>query len=105
MCSKGEVWLYQDLDVNKIRPCVVVGNRKFERDTDVVIAKITSHPPRNEYDLFLNFWKEYGIKQESSVRCSKLFTIKEENLIAKVGEITTEFDSIKLKIAKYIMED
>lgn len=103
--KKGEVWLYKDMDVEKTRPCVIVGNRKFEKDTDVVIAKITSHPPRNEYDVQLKYWEEYGIKFESTVRCSKLFTIKEELLMYKVGEIDTELDTIKLTIAKYIMED
>lgn len=105
MFLKGEVWLYQDMDVNKIRPCVIVGNRKHEKDEDVVIAKITSHLPRNEFDIALKFWKEAGIKNPSTVRCSKLFTIKESELRFKIGEIDAELDKIKLTIAKYIMED
>src|SRR5699024_7810158 len=94
--EKGEVWLYEDMDVNKIRPCVVIGNRLHAKDTDVVIAKITSHPSRNEFDIPLKYWKEYGIRDESTVRCSKLFTIKSENLKYRVGKIDTELDTIKL---------
>lgn len=103
--KKGEVWLYKDMDVEKTRPCVIVGNRMHERDSDVVIAKITSHPPRNEFDVPLKFWKEYGIRNASTVRCAKLFTIKEEDLMFKVADIDIELDSIKLAIARYIMEN
>ena len=103
--QKGEVWLYKDLDTNRIRPCVIMGNRGFITDTDWVIAKMTSHPPRNEFDVQLELWERYKLKYQSTVRCSKLFTIKEENLLHKVGFIDIELDTIKVTIAKYIMED
>lgn len=104
MASKGEVWLWYDADSNKVRPGVIVGTRKFATDDDIVLAKITGYVGRNEFDIDLKYWKEYGLKNPSTVRCSKLYTIKERDLRVKVANIDLELDRIKLTIAKYIME-
>lgn len=102
---KGEVWVYYDNDSQKLRPAVVVGNKLLETDNDIVIAKLTSHEPRNEYDIKLEKWKEYGLRNESTVRCSKLFTLKEHELKFYVAQIDEEMmEVIKQTITKYILD-
>ncbi|PEN61603.1 type II toxin-antitoxin system PemK/MazF family toxin [Bacillus wiedmannii] len=101
---KGEVWIYLDKDSGKRRPCVVVGNQLAEIDNDVVIAKITTHPSRSEFDVTLEKWQEHGLVKPSVVRCSKLFTLKGNELLFKVAKIEgEEFQIVLHKIAKYIL--
>lgn len=103
---KGEVWMYYDKDSRKRRPCVVVGNMLAAIESDVTIAKITSTlKTRNKYDVTLEYWKEHGLIKPSIVRCSKLFTVHERDLLYKVAKIEgDELEKIKRTIAEYIME-
>lgn len=102
---KGEVWIYDDRDSGKRRPAVIIGNKLYETDNDVVVAKLTTKPPRNEFEIPLMNWKSYGLKEISTVRCSKLFTLKEEELLFRVATINdgTIFE-IKSAAARYLLE-
>lgn len=102
---KGEVWIYDDRDSGKRRPAVVIGNKLFDTDNDVVVVKLTTKPPRNEYEIPLENWKAYGLKEISTVRCSKLFTLKEPELLFRVATIEDSVvDKIKETVSKYILD-
>ncbi|WP_180236341.1 type II toxin-antitoxin system PemK/MazF family toxin [Bacillus wiedmannii] len=103
---KGEVWIYFDKDSQKRRPCVVVGNKLAAIDNDVVISKLTTFPARNEFDVTLEKWQDHGLAKPSVVRCSKLFTLKGDELLFKVAHIQgDEFEKVKQTISRYILED
>ena len=103
--NKGEVWVYHDLDSDKRRPCVIVGNNPLIQDADVLVAKLTSHPPRSKFDVVVTSWKEAGLTNISCARCTKLFTLKADKLLFRVATIEG-FDllNIKVKIAEYILD-
>lgn len=104
--DKGEVWLYKDMDSEgKPRPCVIIGNNPVVSDGDVLIAKLTTHPPRSKFDVIVEQWQEAGLRDISCVRCSKLIHIKAELLMVKVAKLTP-YDLIRSKtiIAEYILD-
>jgi mRNA interferase MazF len=100
--GKGEIWMYEDQDSGKKRPCVIVGYQN-EIEFDVTIAKLTTQAPYNEYDIFLENWKEIGLIRQSTIRCSKLFTINKNSLLYKVAEIDQhQLNTILMQVIKYI---
>lgn len=103
MINIGEVWLYLDKDSEKFRPALIVKNR-MEIDNDVTFVKLSTRESRCEYDIELEKWEEYGLIRSSTVRCSKIYTIKESDLIRKVAEIPQDkMSEIKLKIVQYLI--
>lgn len=99
---KGEVWLYKDVDSNKIRPMVIVKG-ELGVELDVTYAKLTTQEPRNEFDLFIENWKEYGLNKPAVVRCSKIHTISKKKLIGKVAFLPEEeMEKIMERIKKYL---
>lgn len=103
--DKGEVWIYLDEDSGKNRPCIIIGNNPIVGDGDVLIAKLTTHPPRNKFDVVIEQWREAGLLDISCVRCSKLIHIKADLLLHRVAKITP-YDLIRTKtiIAEYILD-
>ena len=63
-------------------------------DIDVNILRVTTKIPRNEFDVQLKYWKEAGLKRPSTVRCTKINTIKPGKTMIKVGRLHPE-DLIK----------
>ena len=103
--NKGEVWVYHDLDSDKRRPCMVVGNSPLVQDADVLVAKLSTHPPRSKFDVVVNDWKKAGLMSISCVRCTKLFTLTADKLLFKVATIEGyDLINAKVKIAEYILE-
>ena len=98
----GEVWLYKDVDSNKTRPMVIVKG-ELGVELDVTFAKLTTQEPRNEFDLVIEKWKDYGLNKPSIVRCSKIHTISKKKLIGKVAKLPEEeVEKIKEKIKQYL---
>lgn len=62
----------------------------------VLIAEITSVPPKNPptyYDGFkeeIKKWQEYGLNERSFVKCKNTHQVEEDKLINKVG--TMDYD-------------
>jgi mRNA interferase MazF len=60
---------YRDRDATSTRPAVVVSCRAYNNQTDdLVIAGITSHPPRSSWDYELQDWSVAGLGLPSTVR-------------------------------------
>jgi mRNA interferase MazF len=62
---------FTDMQGRKRRPGVVLA-----RDTnDLLLARITTHPPRDSFDIPLADWFKIGLPKPSTARLLKLVTI------------------------------
>ena len=52
----------------KLRPALIFVNRGNE----VIAAPLTTHSPRNQFDVLLRAWGEAGLLQESVVRVEQV---------------------------------
>lgn len=95
----GDIWIA--FEGTKRRPVLIV-NEGFEVvDTDLEIARVTSQPPKDEYDIELKHWKEAGLNSPSVVRCSKIKIVEPENLKYKIGcVLPEELDKVHETIEK-----
>jgi mRNA interferase MazF len=71
----------------KKRPCLVL----LDLGADVLIARITSIPHTEAYDLPVRDWQQAGLLKPSTVRLARLVTI-ERNLLLKQLGVLTSFD-------------
>ena len=55
---------------------------------DYLLARITSHPPRDAWDMALSEWRVVGLPLGSTVRLSKLATVEERLIHHRVGRLT-----------------
>ena len=82
--SIGEIVLikfpFTDGGNHKKRPALVLQDT---RDNDVIVCRITSKIYETKYDLYLEDWKECGLKLPSVIRIHKIATL-EKGLIEKV---------------------
>lgn len=99
--AKGEIWIYKDQQ-GKRRPGVIVGASNTIAEIDVTVAKVTTQEPRNDFDIFIENWKEIGLNKPSVVRCSKLSTFSKEDLIFRAAVLDEEnIKKISQTIIKY----
>ena len=76
------VFPFTDLVRSSLRPSLVVldtGNG------DVVVARITSQPARDEHDIAIVDWDSAGLMGPSIVRLHKLSTIEKRSLGRRLG--------------------
>ncbi len=106
--SQGDVWIAKVKNNNpkepkpfKYRPIVVVGNEHV-LDIDIIANPITTHQPRNDYDVEITHWEETGLIGPSIVRTSKPFTITGREVTKKIGELHEEDLHYVLKKAREI---
>jgi mRNA interferase MazF len=72
---------------SKKRPCLVL----LDLGVDVLIARITSVPHVEPYDLPIRDWQQAGLLKTSTVRLARLVTIERSLLLKQLG-ILTVFD-------------
>ncbi len=77
---------FSDIQKNKRRPGVVL----LHDESDLLIARLTTHPPRDEFDLSLNHWIESGLPRASTVRLTKLATIDHRLVHHRIGRLQDE---------------
>jgi len=77
---------FSDLRTHKHRPGLVL----VRRDVDLVIARVTTHPPHDQSDVALNRWAEVGLPQASTVRLTKLATIDHRLIHHIIGRLHSE---------------
>jgi len=70
MLNAGDIgtafFAYSDFSEAKLRPAVVLSNRKFNQETQhVVLAAISSRPPDERFDLQIRGWREAGLRMPS----------------------------------------
>ncbi len=88
--KQGDVWLanvyFKDKHQFKRLPVIIVAN-EMALDIDVIIAPVTSHLPRNKYDVVLEYWEEAGLLKPSVARTSKIISIHGSELISRLGTL------------------
>ncbi len=70
---------------SKLRPALVLLD---SGDQDIVIARITSRPPRDPYDVRISDWNAAGLRSASTVRLSKVATIPRAQIIKQLGKLS-----------------
>lgn len=72
---------FSDLQTHKRRPGLVL----IGEDVDLLVARVTTRPPRDPSDVPLNRWAEIGLPRASTVRLTKLATIDHRLVHHKIG--------------------
>jgi mRNA interferase MazF len=72
---------FSDLQTRKRRPALVLAGGAV----DLLMARITTHPPREPSDVALNRWFEIGLPRASTIRLTKLVTIDHRLIHHKIG--------------------
>jgi mRNA interferase MazF len=98
MISPGEFWLadipFTNQSASKIRPVLVL----WLDAADVVVAAVTSAPPRSATDVSLTDWKSSGLRAASAVRLSRLDCLEQSLLLRRLGAVSSA-DAQRLKAA------
>jgi mRNA interferase MazF len=89
--SPGDVVLvpfpYRDMLAEKTRPAVVVSATGHNQRGDLVIAALTTQPPRSASDYGLSDWAAAGLKAPSTARML-LATVAESRVQLLVGRLS-----------------
>jgi mRNA interferase MazF len=92
----GEFWVadipFTSGGGSKKRPILVL----WLDGNDVVTAVVTSAKPRTQTDVFLDDWATSGLHVASTVRLSRLDSLDQSLLLAKIGQVS-ESDAKRLK--------
>ena len=75
---------FSDLTGSKKRPALVLAEAG---DDDVLVARITSEEPRDERDIALGRWKEFGLILPSTARIAKMATLSKKLTVRKLGKL------------------
>ncbi len=68
------------------RPALIPADTK---DDDIVVARITTHQPRDSFDVSVNDLSQASLSRMSVVRPRKLATIQRSRLNRKIGTLST----------------
>lgn len=88
-CRKWEVWYarfkFEDSNDIKNRPVIITG----VGDAYILSVKVTTHEPRKGYEgeYRIKYWKEAGLRNESTARLSKRLKLIDSDLIHKIGDL------------------
>ena len=89
-CEVGDVvsveFPFSDLVGHKRRPGLVLATD----DSDALLARLTTQPPRDSSDVALKHWAAIGLPRASTVRLSKLVTVDCRLVHHKIGHLLPE---------------
>jgi mRNA interferase MazF len=89
-CRIGDIvsveFPFSTLQTHKRRPGLVL----LSDGVDLVIARVTTHPPRDASDIALTHWAEVGLPRASTVRLTKLATIDQRLVHHRIGHLHSE---------------
>jgi len=89
-CRIGDIvavdFPFSDLQGQKRRPGLVL----VADDNDVLLARLTTHPPRGATDVGLSRWNEVGLPKPSTVRWTKLATVDRRLIHHTIGHLRSE---------------
>jgi mRNA interferase MazF len=77
---------FSDLQTYKRRPGLVL----VAGEMDLLIARLTTHPPREPSDVAMKRWTEIGLPRASTIRLTKLVTIDHRLVHHKIGRLHPE---------------
>lgn len=99
----GEVWAVDfpfedDPTQSKIRPCVIIDVDKLE----VLSIKVTTHEPRDEFDVPIFKWQTANLPEPSYARVSKSMILSQNVFKRKFGILEdNDFRNISKAFIKY----
>lgn len=56
-------------------------------EMDLLVARLTTHPPREPSDVAMKRWSETGLPRASTIRLTKLVTIDHHLAHHKIGRL------------------
>ena len=74
---------FSDLQTYKRRPGLVL----VSGEMDLLVARLTTHPPREPSDVAMKRWSEIGLPRASTIRLTKLATIDHRLVHHKIGHL------------------
>jgi len=74
---------FSDFETYKRRPGLVL----VSGEMDLLVARLTTHPPRESSDVALKHWTEIGLPRASTVRLTKLVTLDQRLVHHKIGRL------------------
>ena len=97
MTKKYEFWWakvkYEDCDEVEVRPVLVIGEYAF-----IVAYKATKTDRGNSgSELRLIYWKEAGLKEETSIRLEKVLKLTKGDMLEKIGNLDPR-DRMRLEL-------
>ena len=91
--AKGDVVLvafpFRDKPTAKVRPAVVISGGEYNRRGDVIIAAVTTHPPRVPSDFPIRGWREANLVAPSVVRI-QLATVATGKILYRPGRLIAD---------------
>src|SRR5256885_17208245 len=78
---------FRDKLAESVRPAIIISGMQFNQQGDVVVAAITSKPPRFASDYALQDWAQAGLKVASTVRML-LATIAQTRIVYHLGKLS-----------------
>jgi mRNA interferase MazF len=74
---------FSDFQTYKRRPGLVL----VSGEMDLLVARLTTHPPREPSDVALKHWSEIGLPRASTIRLTKLVTLDLRLVHHKIGRL------------------
>lgn len=74
---------FSDFQTFKRRPGLVL----LAGETDLLLARLTTHSPREASDVAMKNWAEAGLPRASTIRLTKLATIDQRLIHHKIGRL------------------
>lgn len=75
---------FTDNQVYKRRPALVINDYQ---DGDVIVCRITSKIYNTKQDVYIDNWKNLGLKLPSVIRVHKIATLEKDMVELKMGNI------------------
>jgi len=90
--KRGDVVLvpfpFRDRSTTRVRPAVVISEETYNQHGDIIVAAITTHPPRFPSDYQLVDWQAAKLVAPSVVRI-QLATIFELRVVHGIGNLSS----------------
>lgn len=86
---------FTDCSALKTRPALVL----HLDGPDLVLAPMTSHAPRSEFDVALSAWGEAGLKRPGTVRCARIGRVSSILVYRVLGRVQPPDWRIILEVA------
>ena len=74
---------FTDLQNYKRRPGLVLA----AGEVDLLVARLTTHPPREPSDVAMQHWSQTGLPRASTIRLAKLTTMDARLVHHKIGRL------------------
>ena len=88
----------------KMRPAIVISNKKLNSTQDIILAQITSNQ-RNDKFTFKIYSNDLSIAlpKSSEVRCHKIFTTEKRAIIKTISQLeSSKLAQLIVKICRFI---